>query len=528
MTKLNDLALEANQGLISRREFLSRAAALGLTSATAMSLLGRAAEASVPKRGGVLKIALGGGGSPSDKMDPTTAFDAVNYFHLFTTYNTLVEVNSKKELVPELAESWEPNDDMSVWTFNLRSGVQFHDGKPLVAEDVVYSIMLHLAKDSKSAAKGFLLNTERVEAVGERQVRVILKNPDADLPYLMGEYHMCIVPNGYTNWMTANGTGPYKLIEFEPGIRSRWERNPNYWKSDRAWVDQVEMLVINDTTARTVALRTGDVHYINRIDTKTAALVKRDAAIDLNVSPGQMWRTAAMRVTQDPFKDRNVRLAMKYAFDREQLLNILLKGYGYASNDHPIVRSDPYFHSELPLRPYDPDKAKWHLKQAGQEGLEVNLSASDSAFSQAVDAAQLCQEAVKRAGIKMNVIREPSDGYWSDIWMKKPFFMSNWFVRPTAAMILSMVFTSDAPWNESDWRREDFDQLLRQAQKERDFGKRKQLYWTMQEMIHEDSGNIIPVFADAIDAYRAELKGVAPDAVGEVMGSRIAERVWLA
>ena len=95
-------------------------------------------------------------------------------------------------------------------------------------------------------------------------------------------------------------------------------------------------------------------------------------------------------------------------------------------------------------------------------------------------------------------------------------------------MILSMVFTSDAPWNESDWRREDFDQLLRQAQKERDFGKRKQLYWTMQEMIHEDSGNIIPVFADAIDAYRAELKGVAPDAVGEVMGSRIAERVWLA
>ena len=198
----------------------------------------------------------------------------------------------------------------------------------------------------------------------------------------------------------------------------RWA---NYWKEGRAHVDDVQLIAINDSTARQSALMTGEISVINRVDLKTLDRLKANSSIRIAEVQGYQHATMPMLTNIEPFNDLNVRLALKYAVDREQWVKTLLRGHGVAGNDHPIPTNQRYFNRELPQRAYDPDRAKYHLKQAGLDRLELSLSASDAAFAGAVDGATVFRESAQAAGIEINVVREPSDGYWSNVWSKKPF-----------------------------------------------------------------------------------------------------------
>ena len=175
-----------------------------------------------------------------------------------------------------------------------------------------------------------------------------------------------------------------------------------------------------------------------------------------------------------------MRLALKYGVDREALLKSILRGHGTLGNDHPIAPSVP-FHAELEQRVYDPDKAKFHLKQAGLDKLSVNLSAADAAFPGAVDAAVLMKEQMAAAGIEINIVREPNDGYWSNVWMKKPWSMCYWGGRPTCDWMFSQAYAEGANWNDTFWSHERFNKLLLAGRGELDAAKRGEIYREMQD-----------------------------------------------
>ena len=172
--------------------------------------------------------------------------------------------------------------------------------------------------------------------------------------------------------------------------------------------------------------------------------------------PGGLLYTFPMLCDTPPYDNVDVRLALKYSVDRKKLLDTVLRGYGVLGNDHPIAPIVKFSATDLPQRDYDPDKARFHLKKAGLEGHTFKLHTSDAAFAGAVDASMLWQGQAKKAGINVEVVREPVDGYWDSVWNKKGWSACFWFARVTADWMFTMAYAADAPANDMHWKHEAF------------------------------------------------------------------------
>ncbi|MEM7292820.1 MAG: ABC transporter substrate-binding protein, partial [Pseudomonadota bacterium] len=471
-------ALES--GTISRRGFLGSALALGV-SLTAASTFVNQVEASTPKKGGRFRQGVTGGAT-SDTLDPGQILDLYMLTVQFAQCrNSLTEVAADGSLVGELAESWEASPDAKTWNFKIRKGVEFHNGKSLSAQDVVDSMNHHLGEDSKSAANGILGGIVNVQTDGSHGVKFELSGGDADFPFILSDYHLNICPSngdGTIAWEKAIGTGGYMLKEHEPGVRTLTTRNPNYWKEGRGHFDEIETLQIADVNARTNALRTGGLDAMNNVDVKTVNRLKKVSGIVVGSTTGNKQVTLPMRTDTAPYDNNDVRTAIKYIINREEWLQKIAYGYGELGNDNPIGPANVYRanNDELPQRGYDPDKAKFHLKQAGLSSLSIDFHAAETGFGGAIDAGQLMRESAKPAGINVNVIREPDDGYWSNVWMQKPFCACYWSGRPTENWMFSQVYAADASWNDTFWKHDRFNELLLQARAELDPTKRREQY----------------------------------------------------
>jgi len=505
---------------------LSRRQVLGTVPAIAAAPLLRPMGAfaqDTPQRGGTLKVGWSDG-STDDSLDPTTYVAANTYMTSFTLGNCLVELTPDKTPIPELAESWESSFGARVWAFKIRKGVQFHNGKELTPADVVYSLNLHVGEGSTSSAKAFLATVTRIYADGD-EVIVELSAGDADIPVILADFHFPIVPEGFTDWNNFVGTGPYVLESWEPAKRFTANRNPNYWKADRAWFDRVECYVMNELSDRRAALLAGDVHFIDAVDFITFNTISGDPNFVAQESPGSAYVCSVMDVREPPFDDVNVRRALKAACPRQDTIDKVL-GYAEMANDHPVPSTDPFHHSELPQRQFDPDQAAFYLREAGLDSLSISLHGADAAFPLAVDQGILFQDTAGLVGVDIEVVERPDDGYWSNVWMQEPFCQVFWFVRPTPGMMYSVAFACDAAWNDSFWCNDQFNDLLAASKIETDFAKRKQIFWDMQELTHDDGGVIIPAFRSDLELYSRKLRGIEPTAFGRLAGFRLAERGW--
>ncbi len=516
-------------GQINRRDFMWGALALGMSAPAALSLAGKV-QAATPKMGGRLRQALTGGGT-GDSLDPAQILDSYMIQVSFGMLrNCLTEIASDGSLIGELAESWEASPDAATWTFKIRKGVEFHNGKTLDSTDVAESLRHHLGEDSKSAAKGIISNIEAVDPDGPDTVVFRLTGGSADFPFIMSDYHLGICPakaEGGIDWESGIGTGGYSLDTFEPGVRTLVKRNPNYWKQGAAHFDEVESLFIADVTARTSALQTGELDVMANADLKTIHLLKRAGNVQVIQTNGNKHITLPMDTRKAPFDNNHVRMALKLAIDREELLKKIFKGFGEVGNDHPIGPANVYQAKDIAKNNFDLDKAKFHLKKAGLDKLDVSLSLSDTAFEGAVDAGQLYQASAEKIGITINLVREPKDGYWSNVWMKKPWVASYWGGRPTEDWIFSQVWSADAEWNESFWKHEKFNKILVEARAELDSGKRGALYREMQEIARDEGGSVVPAFVAYIQAATDKV-GLPEQMAGnwELDGHKNAERWW--
>ncbi len=526
--QLKNMTAEVSKGLMTRREFVSRAAALGVTAATANAMLAERAEAQeTPKRGGMIKIGSSGGES-TNTQDPALTASEVPLNNLYCWGETLTDLDYDGGLKPRLAESWEASTDAKTWTFKIRKGVSFSNGKDMTPDDVVKTLERHSNEESQSGALGIVKGIANMKTDGDHVV-MELDEPNADLPYLMQDYHLIIQPGGgMDNPGAAIGTGPYTLEIDEPGVRHAFKRRDDYWDSEnRGWADEIEQLVLNDATARTAALQSGQVHAINRVDPKVASLLGRAPNLEVRSSSGPGHYVFIMHIDTAPFDNNELRLALKYAINREEMVDKILRGYGSIGNDFPINASYPLFDASIPQREFSIEKAKEHYAKSGHDGSPIILRVADGAFPGAVDAAALFQETAKAAGIPLEIKREPNDGYWSEVWNVQPFCASYWGGRPVQDQMYSTAYLSTADWNDTRWKRPEFDAMLKSAKAELDHVKRKEIYAKMGMMLRDEGGLILPMFNDFINGVSNELGGWVDDPYGEMMSNQAAIECWL-
>ncbi|MCC7319863.1 MAG: ABC transporter substrate-binding protein [Rubellimicrobium sp.] len=517
------------QGGITRRRFGQAALATG----GALLLPWATAARAEPKRGGRFRIGTSGTNA-SESWDPATWGTSANMgIGAFgCVYNNLVEIGADGSLRPELAESFEGQDSGRVWRFVLRSGVTFSNGRTLAPEDVLASMNHHRGEESTSAAKPILASVTDIRIEDGNTIVFELEAPNADFAYLLSDYHLVIGPagdGGTIDWSARIGTGGYVVTEYSVGTRILMARRDDYWKPDAAWFDEIEVIGIDDVAARMNAIMTGEVDVIGGADIATVGLLARNPDVIVDEVTGTQHFTMPMFTDQAPFDNPDVRLALKYAINREDMVQKILNGHGRVGNDHPIAPANRYFAADLPQRAYDPDKARFHLRQAGMEGLSVDLHASDAAFRGAVDTAVLFAEHAAAAGITVNVVREPADGYWSNVWTVKPFVMCYWQGRVTEDLMFTQVYASSAPWNDTHWSNARFDELLVAARAELDDDRRRAMYYEMQQLVSDDGGVIVPMYANYVSVRRANVaRNEQISSTAELDGWKCGERWWFA
>ena len=512
---------------ITRRSFMGHATAAGLSVTAATALWTNQVSAMTPTRGGTFRCG-NHDANTTDMHDPGAYLSnyMVQLAHASRSYLTMI--NPDNTLGGDMADSWEASADAKTWTFSLNKDATFHDGRAFTAKDAVASINHHRGEESTSAAKSFVADFVDVRADGDHTLVIEVSQGFADLPWILTDYHIPMVPadaDDNADWANGIGAGPYRLAEFEAGVGAQLVRHDG-WHGEGAYFDAIEMIALNDPNARQTSLVSGDLDAVSAIDLKTLSLLERQSGIEILNIPSGSTISLPMLVAVPPFDDVNVRLAMKYAINREELIEKILFGTGTIGNDFHISPVMPYW-PDIEQRQYDPDKARFHLKEAGQEGLTMDISGADSIMSGSVDFVTLFAEQAKAAGINLQPIREPNDGYWSDVWLKKPFIFSKWGARPTPDMIFSLAYGSDSAWNETGFGSARFDELLGQSKAELDDTLRSEMYREMAMIQRDEGGGVIPMFTNFIYAHTDKIgHGDQMAASWEMDGARAYHRWW--
>lgn len=513
---------------IDRRQFMTHALATGLGVAAATSLADKA-EAAIPKKGGTLRAGIGHG-STGDSLDPGLFENDFMINIGFGYQGYLTKILEDGSLVPSVAESWEASADALTWRFKLREGIEFHNGRTVGIDDIVASINHHRGEGSTSAASPLVSSVTDIRKDGKDAVVFTLATGNADFPHIVSDYHMPIMQanaDGTMDWQSMVGCGVYRIDHLETGVACELSRYDNHWDDSIGHFDGVQMFSLIDPNARTAALVSGDVDVIDRVEPKIARLLGRKPGVNVHSVAGTQHYSFPMRTDMAPWDDNNVRQALKWAIDREELVEKILFGYGAVGNDHPIGPDQRFFNKDLEQKTFDPDKAKFYLRQAGLNSLSVPLSSAEAAFAGAVDAAVLMQNSATKAGITIDVVREPDDGYWGDVWMNKGWCACYWSGRPVEDIMFSTAYKSGVAWNDSFWSNERFDRLLVEARGELDANKRREMYYEMQDIVANQGGVAIPMFASYVFATSDSVGH--PDTFGttaDLDGYRFTERWW--
>jgi len=509
----------------TRRDILTMLLASGMQATVAGGLAGTAmlAHAETPRRGGRIRVA-GATASASDTLDPAKQSNQTDYSRGTMLYNGLVSLDGSLTPQPALAESF-TTKDAKTWVFALRKGVSFHDGKALAPADVIFSIMRHKDPATASKAKVLADQIESAKATGPNEVTMVLTAPNADLPVILGTFHFHIVKDGTTDFNAGIGTGPYKLKEFKPGVRSLVVRNETYWKPGKPYLDEIEFVGIGDEGARVNALLSGGMDLVGSVNPRSVARVKGTPGYSIFQTQSGQYSDLVMRRDQGPGASADFVLAMKHLFDREQMKKSVALDYAVLANDQPIDPTNRFYFAGLPQRAFDLDKAKFHLQKSGVSGKVAVVTSPAATYS--VEIALVLQQTAQQIGLDLDVKRMPADGYWSNHWLNSSVGFGNVNPRPSADTLLTQFFQSDAAWNESRWKNPKFDQLLLASRAETDLAKRKQMYADMQTMIHQEAGIGIPMFLASIDGHTSKLKGLSAIPLGGLMGYSFAENVWL-
>jgi peptide/nickel transport system substrate-binding protein len=469
----------------------------------------------VPKQGGDLKIGILGG-SNNEKVDPQLANLDPETCYSFQVYDTLMGWDSDYKLVPGLAAAAEPNADASVWTVKLRSDVVFHDGRPLTADDVVFSYKRIInPEDPKGGAPGLtFLKPSGIRKIDDNTVEFHLDPPNVVFGEALAEFRNVIMPADW-NPKKPIGTGPFKVTSFSPGQQWVYAANRDYW-GEGPYVDTLTVVEFADAAARVNALLGGTVHAITQLPSAQVTTVTGSGNKVLDAKTGAYY-PITMRIDQKPFDDVRVRQAFKLIPDRQAMIDLAYNSYGWIGNDgySPFDPSYPKFSQRV----QDLEQAKSLLKQAGYDGdLTVTLTTSDAIGSGCVAAAQVYAEQAKGAGVKVNVEKLDGSIFFGEQYCNWTFAQDFWWVHgylQTAAL----ETMPGAPYNETHWQHDQWLALIKEASRTVDEPKRNEILGEAQKIEYDEGGLIIWAFNDQVDAYSPKIGGVIPDKRGMPLSS---------
>jgi peptide/nickel transport system substrate-binding protein len=502
---------EASPSGITRRRLLERAAAAGIAVGSA-SMFGAAENAfgaafATPKRGGTLRIGMVGGGQ-SETLDPNLAVSTIDTCRMLTLYDLLVHARPDLSLEMRLATDFLPNKRANLWTIKLRKGVVWHNGKPFGADDVMYTLRRIAASKTNGALPAVQpFDLAHMRKVNAHEFELPLHVPIADLSAAFVFYPMVIVQNGWKNFSKPVGTGAFMADKFKPGQGSLFKRNPHYWMSGLPYVDAVEISSIPDSAARLNALLSGQVDAVEQLTFAQAKDQQQKGQIRVLVGNGPQIVPITMSADLKPFNDVRVRQAFRLMADRPALIAGAQFGYGQIGNDL-AGKGLKWYAGSIPQRHQDIDQAKFLLKKAGAQNLEVTLYSS-TAIAGMLESATIFAQQAKKAGVTVHVNNGPPDTYFTSKYLKWAFGQTNWPAIPIPNWINESL-TSKAFYNETHWKRPSFDQLVLKAQAEQNTAKATELWHEVQKVLYDQGGYLIWGFAPFLDGVSKKVNGVVP------------------
>ncbi|MEI4472356.1 ABC transporter substrate-binding protein [Frigidibacter sp. MR17.24] len=490
----------------NRRAFLGTSVAV----AALATVLPRVAMAqATPEAGGVLRVAID---QAVSVIHPLLTRVNPEYMTAELLYSGLTRLGRDMQAEPDLATEWQANDDLTVWTFKLRPGVTFHDGAACTAADVVATFQAILNPDFASPARNNVGPIDTIEAVDDTTVRFTLKTAYADFPVALSYNNAriiqaSVVEGSFESLRTsANGTGPFKLVSYEPDRLVVVEKNPDFYDPARPYLDRVELHVFPDLGAQVSSLLAGDIDMIATLGPNDFMRLDGQDGIDVLRSASGQFCNVNFGTDIAPFNDARVRRALALTIDRDAMVDFMTEGLGTKGNDTPLNGSYPFF-KQIPQREQNIAEAKKLLAEAGlADGFEAELIASDRPAIRTQLAVAL-REMAKEAGITINVTTMPHATYLDQVWKKGAFYVGFYNMQPTPDGIMKLLFTSDAAWNETRWNNTAFDALIAQARSTIDPAKRTELYTEAQTLMNDEVPAIIPAFFDVLGAKRAWMQG---------------------
>ena len=489
---------------LDRRRFLTTSAALGGLALSQFNVFAQA-----PRRGGTLRISVD---QAVAKLNPLLVRVNPEYLVAELLYSSLTRLQLDMSAEPDLAASWSSSPDLLEWTFVLRKGVTFHDGSAFTANDVVATFEAILDPKTASPARHNVGPIAKVTAKDASTAVFTLSAPFADLPVTLAYTNAKMIPAAVVRSGMARldreaiGTGPFKLVSFEPERQVVVARNDAYYDKARPYLDRIQIVVYPDSTAEGSALISGDTDMISTVPPTEFARLQKSTGVKALRTPSGQFCNVNFGCDQKPFNDVRVRQALSLTIDRAAMVEFVTEGYGTPGNDTPLNAAYRYY-TNLPLKKPDIARAKVLLAEAGYpNGLESTLIASDRPPVRGQLAVAL-REMVKPAGFRINVETMPHATYLDQVWKKGSFYVGFYNMQATADAIFALLYTSNAAWNETRWNNPAFDKVVNEARATVDDAKRRALYAEAQKMMNAEVPSIIPVFFDLLAAQRDWVQG---------------------
>jgi peptide/nickel transport system substrate-binding protein len=537
----NHIIDEYRSGYIDRREFIRRGTVVGMS----LPLVGFLASAcgdngdnggtqeGAPvtkaediQKGGTLKTGIQ---APASDLNPIVVNNQGALAVLGQSGEYLVFSDKDLKAVPRLAESWKPNADGSQWTFKIRQGVKYHDGKPMTAEDVAATFNLHADPDSGgNALSAFtgVLSKGGAQATDESTVVFELDGPNGNFPYSTSSdnYNLIILPKGFDpeSWpKNFQGTGPWKLEKYTPNVGVNYTKNPDYWDAKRQPLgERNEIKFYEKEEAAVLGVQGGEVDVLAQFSPVAGKALLTDPNIQVIELRSAVHRQLHMRTDMEPFNDKRVRQAVALLINRENLIQGLLEGKSDPGNDSPFAPVYPSTDTSVPQRTQDVEQAKQLLSEAGKSSFSVELRGWRG--FEMPQYAELVQSDLKAAGITVSLNFTDGGTYYGDAvfgsspWLDSTFGLTEYGHRGVPNVYLGAPLKSDGTWNSAHFKNKEYDKLVDEYVAALDLQSQRASAKKIQEMLLDEVPIVFAYFYFYLTATKPQVAGVQVSAMGHV------------